>query len=107
MSLREIEGELVRFRDERDWKRYHTPKNLAISIAVELGELLEHFQWRENEEILASMNDPAERENVEDELADVLIYLVLLAHELGIDLEKAALKKIAKNARKYPVGGRE
>ncbi|WP_010478553.1 nucleotide pyrophosphohydrolase [Thermococcus zilligii] len=107
MSLREIEGELVRFRDERDWKRYHTPKNLAISIAVELGELLEHFQWREDEEILASISDPAERENVEDEIADVLIYLVLLAHELGIDLEKAALKKIAKNARKYPVGGRE
>ncbi|ASJ01714.1 nucleotide pyrophosphohydrolase [Thermococcus gorgonarius] len=105
--MREIERELVRFRDERNWKRYHTPKNLAISIAVELGELLEHFQWRENEEILASMNDPVERENLEDELADVLIYLVLLAHELGIDLENAALKKIAKNARKYPVEGRE
>ena len=70
---------------------------------VELGELAEHFQWRKDEEILEMMSDPIQRENVEDEIADVCIYLFLLAHELNIDLEKAILNKIRKNEQKYPI----
>lgn len=107
MGLREIEEELVRFRDERNWAKYHTPKNLAISIAVELGELLEHFQWETDDEIIASLGKLEKKDAIADEMADVLIYLVLLAHELGIDLEEAVWRKIRKNAEKYPVEGVE
>jgi NTP pyrophosphatase (non-canonical NTP hydrolase) len=105
MGLRKIEKQLVRFRDERNWEKYHTPKNLAISIVIELGELLEHFQWETDEEIMASLERQDKREAIANEIADVLIYLVLLAHELGIDLEEAVWRKIKKNAEKYPVGG--
>jgi NTP pyrophosphatase (non-canonical NTP hydrolase) len=102
MDFKELEKRLIAFRDERKWGRYHTPKNLAISIAVELGELLEHFQWESDEEILKAVKNPEKREAIGDEIADVLIYLVLLAHELGIDIEEAVERKIEKNARKYP-----
>lgn len=104
MDFRELEERLVKFRDVRGWKRHHTPKNLAISAAVELGELLEHFQWGTDEEILRAVGDPAKKEAIGDEIADVIIYLTLLAHELGIDLSEALERKIEKNGRKYPVG---
>jgi len=102
MEFGELERKLVAFRDARGWKRYHTPKNLAISAAVELGELLEHFQWGSDGEILESVKDPGKREAVADEIADVIIYLTLLAHELGIDLDEALERKIGKNELKYP-----
>lgn len=103
MHFRELEEELVAFRDARGWKKYHTPKNLAISAAVELGELLEHFQWESDEEILEAVKDPAKKEAIADEIADVIIYLTLLAHELGIDLDRAVEEKIEKNGWKYPL----
>ncbi|WP_297475218.1 nucleotide pyrophosphohydrolase [Thermococcus sp.] len=103
MDFRELEEKLVAFRDARGWKSYHTPKNLAISAAVELGELLEHFQWESDEEILEAVKDPGKKEAIADEIADVVIYLTLLAHELGIDLDEAIERKIKKNADKYPV----
>ncbi|WP_297506382.1 nucleotide pyrophosphohydrolase [Thermococcus sp.] len=102
MDFRELEKKLVTFRDARGWKKYHTPKNLAISAVVELGELLQHFQWASNEEILKAMEDPEKKEAVADKIADVIIYLTLLAHELGIDLGEAVARKIEKNERKYP-----
>jgi len=105
MDFRELEERLVAFRNARGWAEYHTPKNLAISAAVELGELLEHFQWESNEEILEAVEEPSRREAIADEIADVVIYLTLLAHELGIDLEDALKRKIEKNALKYPVTG--
>ncbi len=104
MEFKELEALLVRFRDSRGWKRHHTPKNLAISAAVEMGELLEHFQWGSDEEIREAVKDPAKKEAVGDEIADVIIYLTLLAHELGIDLDGAVARKIMKNGKKYPVG---
>jgi len=103
MDFRELEEKLVAFRDARGWGRYHTPKNLAISTAVELGELLEHFQWGSDEEILEAVGDPGKKEAIGDEIADVIIYLTLLAHELGINLDEAIERKIKKNGRKYPV----
>ncbi len=102
-TIKELTQKIVKFRDEREWKQYHTPKNLAISIAVELGELLEHFQWDTNEEILEKIKDRKVREELEDEIADVAIYIMLLANELNIDLERAILKKLKKNEEKYPV----
>lgn len=93
-----IIDEVIAFRDARNWKQYHNPKDLAISLSLEAGELLENFQWRTSEEGLQD-----NFENIKDELADVAIYALMLAHDLGIDIEQAIRAKLAKNARKYPV----
>lgn len=89
------------FRDERDWMKFHDPKNLAMSISIEAAELLEHFQWKTGEE--AGAYAVANREAIADEIADVAIYLFELADNIGIDLESAILNKLDKNAAKYPV----
>jgi len=102
-ELSELTERILRFRNERDWKRYHTPKNLIISLLIELGELSEHFQWKTNKEILQSIQDERTKEKIAEELADVAIYLLLLTNELGINLEEAILKKIKKNEEKYPI----
>jgi NTP pyrophosphatase (non-canonical NTP hydrolase) len=87
------------FRDARDWKKYHIPRNLANSIAIEAAEILELFQWElEYNRPLAN----GDRIALADELADVMIYCFLLAHEAEIDLYKAIIEKIEKNAIKYP-----
>ncbi|ALM75825.1 nucleotide pyrophosphohydrolase [Thermococcus barophilus] len=101
MNFKELEEKAVKFRDERLWRKYHTPKNLAISITVEVGELLEHFQWDTNEEILEKVKNPKIKEEIGDEIADIIIYLTLLAHELGIDLDEAVERKreIKRNQR--------
>lgn len=83
MDFGELERKVVVFRDARGWAKYHTPKNLAISAVVELVELLEHFQWETDGEILELAENPTKREAIADEIADVIIYITLLAHELG------------------------
>lgn len=93
MNLKELQKVIVKFRDEREWKKFHTPKNIAVSIAVESAELLEHFQWSE---------ECKDKKEISYEMADVLAYLLLLADECGIDLEKAFLEKMEINAKKYP-----
>lgn len=85
--------DLIRFQRERDWKRFHTPENLAKSISIEAAELLEHFQWQKE-------YDEGE---VADELADVLIYCLYMADAMGFDLKEIIYNKMAKNALKYPV----
>jgi len=99
-DLAELKERLRVFARERDWEQFHSPKNLAAALIVEAAELLEHFQWRTAAE--SDALDPATREQVGQELADVLIYLVRLADRLDIDLLDAAERKIALNARKYP-----
>ena len=89
------------FTREREWDRYHTPKNLAMALIVEAAELAEHFQWLTPEESQSPQG--GKREKIRDELADVLIYLVELADTLDVDLAAAARDKIGKNALKYPV----
>ena len=89
------------FTREREWDRYHTPKNLAMALIVEAAELAEHFQWLTAEESQSPQD--GKREKIRDELADVLIYLVELADTLDVDLVAAARDKIGKNALKYPV----
>ncbi len=89
------------FSAARGWRVYHTPKNLAMALIVETAELVEHFQWATPEE--SSALSPDKVAEVQDEVADVLIYLVELADALGIDLIEAAHAKIVKNALKYPV----
>ena len=94
---------VLAFRDERDWRQFHNPKDLAISICLEAAELLEPFQWKRSDEIADFLAEGANRRRVADEMADVLILLVSMADMLGIDLVEAAHAKLAKNARKYPV----
>jgi dCTP diphosphatase len=96
MSFAAITHRLVEFRNERDWQQHHTPANLAVSIAVEAGELLECFQWNAEPSV----------ERVADELADVVIYAFNLAEALGIDLESATWHKIEENARRFPMVAR-
>ena len=91
------------FRDDRDWKQFHNPKDLAAAIAIEAGELQEHFLWKTADEVSADLARPARRRAVVDEVADILICTLLLADCLGIDIDKAVRAKTAANARKYPV----
>ena len=100
-ALTELRDAMRRFAAEREWERFHTPKNLAMALSGEAGELIEHFQWLTAEES-ASLPAPV-REEVALEMADVLLYLVRLGDVLGIDLAEAARRKIAINAQRYPV----
>lgn len=93
MEYRELIEKIKKFNNDRDWDQFHSPGNLAKSVSIEAGELLECFQW----------NDDYNLENVTDEMADVFIYLLDLANKMGIDLIDVADKKIDKNAIKYPV----
>jgi len=92
------------FARERDWEQYHSPKNLAMALAAEAGELLEIFQWRTATESAPESWDPTTRDHVAEEVADVLIYLVRLADVSGIDLADAVDAKITRNAQRFPPG---
>jgi NTP pyrophosphatase (non-canonical NTP hydrolase) len=90
------------FASERDWDQFHTPKNLATSISVEAGELLELFQWSRGQKDWAEVHDPSIRARIEEELADILLYVIRFADKAGIDLATVAERKIVMNAEKYP-----
>jgi NTP pyrophosphatase (non-canonical NTP hydrolase) len=94
---------VLAFRDAREWRRFHNPKDLAISVSLEAAELLEHFQWKTPEEVAAHLADPRRHEEVADEMADVQCLLLSLADAAGVDLHAATLRKLRKAARKYPV----
>lgn len=89
---------LLDFREKRDWMKFNTPQNIAKSIVLEAAEILEIFQWKTDNSISAS-----EKKEIGKEMADVYNWLIILAHDLNIDLEKVALKKIKENEEKYPV----
>ncbi|MGB7156500.1 MAG: MazG-like family protein [Tepidisphaeraceae bacterium] len=91
----------LRFRDERHWKQFHNAKDLALTLALEAAEVLEHVQWRNAKELEQHLR--AKKTDVADELADVLHVVLLLAEHLDIDLADAFVTKMKKNARKYPV----
>lgn len=99
--IEDLTNKILRFRDERDWAQFHTPKNLAISLSLEASEVLEHFQWKDEKEIVNYLK--SNKEDVADELGDVLNYLLLLAKATDIDILHAADNKIKKNEKKYPV----
>jgi NTP pyrophosphatase (non-canonical NTP hydrolase) len=102
--MTELDGlreQLREFARERDWEQFHSPKNLAMALTVEAAELLEVFQWLTESE--SCLPDAAARAAAEEEIADVLLYLVRIADQLGIDPVAAANRKLAANARKYPV----
>lgn len=99
-SVEGLRDAMRAFAVERDWERFHLPKNLAMALIVEAAELVEHFQWLTPEE--SARLAPQKLDEVGDEIADVLLYLVRLADVLGIDPVAAARAKMIKNARKYP-----
>ena len=99
--LAALQDAIDAFVAERDWAQFHTPKNLAMSVAIEAAEIMEHFQWSTGEESFGLA--PAKRAQVADEIGDVLIYLMGLGRALGIDLVTAATDKLARNREKYPV----
>jgi NTP pyrophosphatase (non-canonical NTP hydrolase) len=94
-DIEEITLELLKFRNERDWEQFHNPKDLALAINVEAGELLELFLWKNSEN--------ANTEKIKEELADVFAYAFLLAEKYNFDVKEIVLEKIAKNGEKYPV----
>ena len=94
-EIKQITEALLRFRDERDWEQFHNPKDLALALNVEAGELLELFLWKKN--------DQADRDKVKEELADVFAFAFLMAERYGFDVKEIVLDKIAANGRKYPV----
>ncbi len=102
-TLATLKEAVRRFAEERDWGQFHSPKNLAMGLAVEAAELMEHFLWIEGPASRAVADDPARRADVADEMADVACYLLNMSNVLGIDLSAAIRAKIAKNALKYPV----
>jgi NTP pyrophosphatase (non-canonical NTP hydrolase) len=97
-----LQAALEEFATVRDWQRFHSPKNLAMALTGEVGELVELFQWLTEAESRSVMSDPALNEKVQHEIADVMMYLVRLATVLKIDINDAVQKKIVLNARKYP-----
>ncbi|MGB5819846.1 MAG: nucleotide pyrophosphohydrolase [Saonia sp.] len=93
--MNKVIQELIKFRNERDWEQFHNPKDLAIAINVEAGELLELFLWKDAED--------AKKEKIKEELADVFAYALLLAEKYNFDVEEIILDKIKKNGIKYPI----
>ena len=100
-DIKELEEIIVKFRDARDWKQFHNPKDIALSLVLEATEVLEHFQWKNEKQVAEHMQ--SHKEDVGEELADVLYWVLLLAHDSGIDIVEALKKKMEKNDKKYPV----
>jgi NTP pyrophosphatase (non-canonical NTP hydrolase) len=99
-DLEHIVSRLEQYRDERNWKKYHNPKDLALSLTLEAAEVLEHFQWRNGKELDEYVK--THKDEIGEELADVFNWVLLMSHDLGIDIIEAANKKIDKNDFKYP-----
>jgi NTP pyrophosphatase (non-canonical NTP hydrolase) len=99
-DIAELQRKVIAFRDARDWKQFHNPKDVAISLLLEASEVLEHFQWKNADEMAQHVTD--KKEDVGDELADVLCLLLTMAYDLDIDLKEALERKLQKNEQKYP-----
>ncbi len=100
-ELSDLTKKIVKFNKERDWKQFHSPKDLAISLSLEASEVLEHFQWKNKEEIEEYIK--THKEHIGEELADVFYWVLLMSHDLKIDIIKASEKKLKKNIEKYPI----
>jgi len=96
--IEDVVDQVIRFRDERDWKQFHNPKDLAISISLEAAELLENFQWTGSE-----TDVPEKKVSIVEELADVLIYSIMMADVLHVDVNEIIKEKLKKNGKKYQV----
>jgi dCTP diphosphatase len=102
-TLADLKSLVLAFARERDWEQFHAPKNLSMALAAEAGELMEHFLWTTPAESQAVVRSALKRRKIEDELADVVIYALEFANVTGIDVAAAIGRKMAENAKKYPV----
>ena len=102
MNIEEIQKRLRKFSVDRDWGKFHSPKNLTMALSVEVAELVEIFQWS-NSGGLDEIENPDIRKSIEEELADIFIYLLKISDKLNLDIEKTIHQKIDKNEKKYPI----
>jgi NTP pyrophosphatase (non-canonical NTP hydrolase) len=102
-DLDDLQKRVVKFRDDRDWKQFHYPKDLAMAIAIEAAELMECFRWKTNEQVDKDIHSD-KLAKINEEIADVLILLLNLSDIIGIDVIKETNKKLDANDRKYPIG---
>ena len=100
MKIDDLTKEVLKFRDQRGWKRYHNPRSILLSLVSEVGELADHFRWKEGKDLENYIRK--NKEEIEDELSDVIHNALLLAIELKIDIPKSFLRKMEKNKKKYP-----
>jgi NTP pyrophosphatase (non-canonical NTP hydrolase) len=103
-TISQLRDEVQQFVKERDWEQYHTPKNLGMSIAIEAAEIMEHFQWYSNEKSVELVRKPETKKLVADELADVMIYCLILSNQAEIDISSAIKSKMKRNQGRFPVG---
>ncbi len=103
VCVSDLQNKVASFVHERKWEKFHTPKDLALAVAVESAELLELFQWKNNAEIQGLLNDTKYRKRIEDEMADIMIYILVLSNTLNTDLSQAVLQKMKKNKDHYPI----
>ncbi len=103
LALNELKEKVQNFCEARDWDQFHGPKDLAIGVITEASELLEHFRFLSDEQAIAVLNNQEQREEIEDEIADVLFFLLRFAQRFNVDIEHALLRKIEKSEKKYPV----
>lgn len=103
VTLQGIKTKIKKFIKERNWEKYHSPKNISMSIAIEAAELMEHFQWLTIEQSRKLLKDKTRRIEIEDELADIAIYILDFCNLFAIDIEKIIISKLEKSAKKYPV----
>lgn len=100
-KIESLQRRIIDFRNKRDWKQFHNPKDIALSLVLEATEVMEHFQWKNDKEIREHVI--SHKEEIGDELADVLYWVLLMSHDLEIDIAEALEKKIDKNEQRYPV----
>ncbi len=102
-AFQPILKKIKKFRDERDWMQFHNPKEMAEAIVIESSELLEQFLWKKHSEVNEHIKNKKNKEEIADELADILTFTIELADNLGLDIEEIISKKISKNSKKYPI----
>lgn len=100
-DIRQLINKIIEFRDKRDWKQFHNPKDIAISLVLEATEVLEHFQWKSKEEIEEHVK--LAKKEIGEELADVLYWVLLMSHDFNIDVFESLEEKLKKNETKYPL----
>jgi dCTP diphosphatase len=100
-DIEKLTKAVLKFRDDRDWKQFHNPKDMALSLVLEATEVMEHFQWKNREEVQEYIKK--NKKEIADELADVLWWVLLMAHDLDINLKTALPRKIKETAKKYPI----
>jgi NTP pyrophosphatase (non-canonical NTP hydrolase) len=99
--FKKLTQKIIQFRDNRDWKQFHNPKDVALSLVLEATEVLEHFQWKNGKDLEEYVSK--NKEEISEEIADVLYWILLISHDLDIDIKKALERKLEINDKKYPV----